>query len=70
MDIQKLDIHDGDVIVVTYNEKLDVDTINNHYDALTAAINTKYDCIVIANRTDFMKNITVLSSENGGLPFR
>jgi hypothetical protein len=70
MDIQKLDIHDGDVIVVTYNDELDADTINSHYEALAAALNTKYDCIVIANHTDFMKNITILSSENGGLPFR
>lgn len=70
MDIQKLDIHDGDVIVITYNDELDADTINSHYEALAAALNTKYDCIVIANHTDFMKNITILSSENGGLPFR
>ena len=70
MDIRKLDIHDGDIIILTYGDELDVDEINIHYEACRKAIQARYDCIVIANRTDFIQEITVLKSNSEVLPFR
>ena len=70
MDIQQLDIADGDVIFLTYNDELDVDVINTHYERCRLAIQAKYDCIVIANRTDFIEDITVLKGDGEVLPFR
>ena len=68
MDIRKLDINDGDIIILTYGDEIDVDSINTHYNQVREAIQTKYDCIVVANRTDFIQDITVLAGEV--LPFR
>ena len=68
MDIRKLDINDGDVIILTYGDDIDVDSINTHYNQVREAIQTKYDCIIIANRTDFIQDITMLTGEV--LPFR
>ena len=70
MDIRKLDINDGDIIVLTYGDELDVDEINTHYEACRKAIQTRYNCIVIANRTDFIQDITVLKGDSEVLPFR
>ena len=68
MDIRKLDINDGDIIVLTYGDEIDVDSINTHYNQVKEAIQTRYDCIVIANRSDFIQDVTVLTGEV--LPFR
>ena len=68
MDIRKLDINDGDIIILTYGDEIDVDSINTHYNQVREAIQTKYDCIVVANRTDFIQDVTVLAGEV--LPFR
>ena len=68
MDIRKLDINDGDIIVLTYGDELDLDSINTHYNQVREAIQTKYDCIVIANHIDLIQDITVLTGEV--LPFR
>ena len=68
MDIRKLDINDGDIIILTYGDEIDVDSINTHYNQVREAIQTRYDCIVVANRTDFVQDITVLTGEV--LPFR
>ena len=70
MDIRKLDINDGDIIVLTYGDEIDVDIINTHYNQVREAIQTKYDCIVVANRTDFIQEITVLKGDSEVLPFR
>lgn len=70
MDIQQLNIADGDVIFLTYSDELDVDSINTHYEHCKTAIQTKYDCIVVANRTDFIQDITVLKGDGEVLPFR
>ena len=70
MDIQQLNIADGDVIFLTYNDELDADAINTHYERCRLAIQTKYDCIAIANRTDFIEDITVLKGDGEVLPFR
>ena len=68
MDIQKLDINDGDVIILTYSDEIDIDSINTHYNQTQKAIQEKYDCIVIANRTDFIQDVTILTGEV--FPFR
>ena len=68
MDIRKLDINDGDIIILTYGDEIDVDSINTHYNQVREAIQTRYDCIIVANRTDFIQDITVLTGEV--LPFR
>ena len=70
MDIRKLDINDGDIIVLTYGDEIDVDSINTHYNQVREAIQTRYDCIVVANRTDFIQEITVLKGDSEVLPFR
>ena len=70
MDIRKLDINDGNIIVLTYGDEVDVDSINTHYNQVRKAIQTKYDCIVIANRTDFIQNITILKGDSEVFPFR
>ena len=70
MDIRKLDINDGDVIILTYGDELDVDEINTHYNQVREAIQTRYDCIVIANRIDFIQDITVLKNDSEVFPFR
>ena len=70
MDIRKLDINNGDIIVLTYGDEIDVDLINTHYNQVREAIQTRYDCIVIANRTDFIQEITVLKGDGEVLPFR
>lgn len=68
MDIQKLDINDGDIIILTYGGEIDVDSINTHYNQTREAIQARYDCIVVANHADFIQDITVLTGEV--LPFR
>lgn len=68
MDIRKLDINDGDIIILTYSDEIDIDGINVHYNKVREAIQARYDCTVIANRTDFIQDITVLTGEV--LPFR
>ena len=70
MDIQKLDINDGDIIILTYGDDIDVDSINTHYNQVRETIQTKYDCIVVANRTDFIQDITVLKGDGEVFPFR
>lgn len=70
MDIQKLNIADGDVIFLTYNDELDLDSINTHYECCKTAIQAKYDCVIIANRTDFIQDIAVLKGDGEVLPFR
>ena len=68
MDIRKLDVNDGDIIVLTYGGELDIDTINTHYNQAREAIQSKYNCTVIANHTELIQDITVLTGEV--LPFR
>ena len=70
MDIRKLDIADGDVVFLTYGDEIDVDSINTHYNQVKDALQTKYDCIVIANRIDFIQDITILKNNGEVLPFR
>lgn len=70
MDIQKLDIEYGDVVVLTYGDTLDLDEINTHYEAIKDLLHNQFGCIVIPNRIDFIKDITIIKDENGGLPFR
>ena len=68
MDIQRLDVNDGDIIILTYGGEIDVDSINTHYNQTRKAIQEKYNCVVIANHTDFIQDVTVLTGEV--LPFR
>ena len=68
MDIRKLDVNNGDIIILTYGGELDIDTINTHYNQVREAIQSEYDCIVIANHIDLIQDVTVLKGEV--LPFR
>ena len=69
MNIQNLSIDYGDIVILTYDENLDVDTINKHFDMIKDIISSK-GATVIANRKDFITDTQVIKEGNGGYPFR
>ena len=69
MDMQVLNIDYGDIVILTYSEELDVDTINKHFDMIKELIHSK-GAIAVANRKDFITGIQVIKEGDGGYPFR
>lgn len=69
MDMQVLNIDYGDIVILTYNEELDVDTINKHFNMIKELINSK-GAIAVANRKDFITGIQVIKEGDGGYPFK
>lgn len=69
MDMQVLNMNYGDIVFLTYNEELDIDTINKHFNMVKGIIESK-GAIAVANRKDFITGIQVIKEGDGGYPFR
>lgn len=69
MEMQVLNIDYGDIVILTYNEELDVDAINKHFDMIKELIHSK-GAIAVANRKDFVTGIQVIKEGDGGYPFK
>jgi hypothetical protein len=68
MDIQKLNIDYGDIVILTYSDQMDIDAINTHYNTVKEVIKSKGG-IVIANREDLLIGIQIIKEEEG-YPFQ
>jgi hypothetical protein len=68
MDIQKLNIDYGDIVILTYSDQMDMDAINTHYNAIKEVIKSKGG-IVVPNREDLLTGIQIIKEEEG-YPFQ
>jgi hypothetical protein len=70
MDVKILNVEYGDVVVLTYDEDIDIDAANAHYTAVKDLLHETYGCVVVANREDLLRNITIIKNDGEVLPFR
>ena len=70
MDIQKLKVQEGDIVIITYGENVDVDMANKHFNEISKPFHEK-GVGTIANMENVITSIKIISSsEEEVFPFR